>query len=329
MGTLNDSGDDFPDVLQFEQTDPVLSGPPNEATGAGLDNIPHLQLARRTRWLKTRVDALMASVVNATTNVAGIVRLNNSLTSTSTDQAATADAVRRAHTEALARVPAGRAINAAGLAVGGGNLSADRTITVPKASIPQAVAGIADDVALTPASGRALVDAVVGGSEDGGLGLVPAGAIMDFARQTPPPGWLICNGAEVQRAQYPALFAAIGTIWGTGNGNSTFNLPDFRGEFRRGADLGRGVDPGRVFATPQADQLRLHGHPYAQKIGAEASTQSNTNGAGLVNGSVHPTPTIRPAHTGAPSGAGTELIGGTGGSETRPRNIAVLTCIKT
>jgi microcystin-dependent protein len=333
MGTLNDSGDSFPDILQFEQTDPVLSGEPNEATGAGLDNIPHLQLARRTRWLRTRVDQLLGAVVQATTNVAGLVRLNNTLTSTATDQAATADAVRRANAEALARVPATRVIGAAGLAVGGGALSVDRTITVPKATIPQAIAGLADDVALTPLTGRALVEDFVGGSDDGGLGLVPAGALMDFARQTAPDGWLICNGAEVPRAQYPALFAAIGTVWGTGNGSTTFNLPDLRGEFRRGWDAGRGVDPGRGFATAQSGAIQSHGHTGAtNEAGTHAHAlpfpQSSTQGGptnGLVQGNG--------VGTGQTSAAGAHshsvTIEPTGGPETRPRNIAVLTCIKT
>lgn len=57
--------------------------------------------------------------------------------------------------------------------------------------------------------------------------LVPAGAIMDFAMQTPPAGWLLCNGAVVSRTTYAALFAAIGTAWGAGDGSTTFNVPNF------------------------------------------------------------------------------------------------------
>ncbi|MBR3371168.1 MAG: tail fiber protein [Rhodobacteraceae bacterium] len=334
MGTLNDSGDSFPDILQFEQTDPVLSGEPNEATGAGIDNIPHLQLARRTRWLKTRVDQLLGLVVNATTNVAGIVRLNNTLTSTATDQAATADAVRRANAEALSRVPATRQIGAAGLAVGGGALSVDRTITVPKATVEQAIQGIDDDVALTPLTGRALVEDFVGGSDDGGLGLVPAGALMDFARQTAPDGWLICNGAEVPRAQYPALFAAIGTIWGVGDGSTTFNLPDLRGEFRRGWDAGRGVDAGRAFGSRQKGTLFVFDQNndgvWVTGVPGTSLAASQTT-AGVDSYSINDYPGAR-AMGAMPTG--NEPIPGANNNlhasgTTRPRNIAVLTCIKT
>lgn len=63
MADLNDATETWQDgIYQLEQTDPVLGGPPNEATGAGMDNIPHLQLARRTRWLKAQVDALIEAL---------------------------------------------------------------------------------------------------------------------------------------------------------------------------------------------------------------------------------------------------------------------------
>ena len=327
MANLDDSGDQFPDIYQFEQTDPLLSGAPNEATGAGMDNIPHLQLARRTRWLKTRVDTLLAAVVNATTNVAGIVRLNNTLTSDSVTQAATANTVRLANNNANGRVPQARTITGAGLATGGGALDQNRIITVPKASAQQAIDGEADDVALTPATGRAQIEALLASGNDSAPALVPTGAIMDFAMPNAPQGWLVCDGAQVSRTEHAALFAAIGTTWGAGNGSSTFNLPDFRGEFRRGWDKDRGVDPGRDFATTQADEFKLHGHPWRQDpVGPRSSHVTGTQGGiPLMNEVPRLT---QPAWSGEPSDNAARQIGGSGGAETRPRNIAVLTCIK-
>ncbi|MCK9131735.1 phage tail protein [Haemophilus influenzae] len=64
------------------------------------------------------------------------------------------------------------------------------------------------------------------------------GEVAFFARTTPPSGWLKANGAAVSRTTYAALFAAIGTTFGAGDGSSTFNLPDLRGEFVRGLDDG-------------------------------------------------------------------------------------------
>lgn len=80
---------------------------------------------------------------------------------------------------------------------------------------------------------------------------MPAGSIISFAGATSPDGFLICDGSAVSRTAYANLFAVIGTTYGAGNGTTTFNLPDLRGEFIRGADAGRGVDPGRALGTNQ------------------------------------------------------------------------------
>ena len=95
------------------------------------------------------------------------------------------------------------------------------------------------------------------------LGMVPSGTVLYFAGQTAPAGWLKANGAAVSRTAYAALFAAIGTTYGAGDGRSTFNLPDLRGEFLRGWDDGRGVDAGRVFGSAQAHALQSHQHGLA------------------------------------------------------------------
>lgn len=84
--------------------------------------------------------------------------------------------------------------------------------------------------------------------------MAPAGLLAHFARSTAPTGWLKANGAAVGRIAYADLYAAIGTTYGAGDGFNTFNLPDLRGEFVRGWDDGRGVDPGRGFGTWQNSQ---------------------------------------------------------------------------
>lgn len=63
---------------------------------------------------------------------------------------------------------------------------------------------------------------------------VPAGAIMFFGVKSIPDGWLLCNGANVSRTTYANLFAAIGTNFGSGNGSTTFTLPDLSGRFIEG-----------------------------------------------------------------------------------------------
>jgi len=97
------------------------------------------------------------------------------------------------------------------------------------------------------------------------------GEIAYYARPTPPPGWLKANGAVISRVDYSALFAAIGTQFGIGDGVNTFNIPDMRGQFVRGWDDGAGVDPSRAFGSLQDDELESHGHTASTTIGAGGS----------------------------------------------------------
>lgn len=139
---------------------------------------------------------------------------------------------------------------------------------------------------------------------------VPTGAVIMHAANAAPTGYLKCNGAAVSRSTYSALFAAIGTTFGAGNGSTTFNLPEMRGEFARGWDDARGVDSGRAFGSAQAGQLAAHTHTYQRNI---------DGGSGQPGGSGGSLTTLSTSSAG-----GTE-----NSSENRPRNIALLFCIKT
>jgi phage-related tail fiber protein len=135
---------------------------------------------------------------------------------------------------------------------------------------------------------------------------VKSGTVIYFAANAAPSGYLAANGAAVSRTTYAALFAAIGTAFGAGDGATTFNLPDGRGEFIRGWDNGRGIDSGRVFGSAQAQDVQPHTH----------SIGTDVRGAGIGG-------LVCLANNG-----GAYLTGSTGTSETRPRNIALLACIK-
>jgi len=74
---------------------------------------------------------------------------------------------------------------------------------------------------------------VVNGSTGSIIGTLPAGMVMYFANSTAPQGWFQCTGAAISRTNYVDLFNAIGTTYGAGDGATTFNLPDFRGQFLR------------------------------------------------------------------------------------------------
>jgi microcystin-dependent protein len=142
------------------------------------------------------------------------------------------------------------------------------------------------------------------------------GIVLQIPRLTEPAGWLKCNGQAVSRTTYAELFAILGTTFGAGNGSTTFNVPDYRGEFPRGLDEGRGVDVGRALGSTQADMLESHNH----NVGAFTTSASNT-GQGVFN-----------FYAVTSHGGGSSFNGYTtssnGGTETRPRNIAAPYFIK-
>ena len=151
----------------------------------------------------------------------------------------------------------------------------------------------------------------------------PTGALLYFAASTAPTGFIKANGASLDTTTYADLFAIVGYTYG-GSGAS-FTLPDLRGEFMRGWDDARGVDGSRVFGSAQADEFKLHGHP-SRRV-TQGSISNDTDGGGMMidsNGSQD----NRSAYTGTPANVDGQHIGGEGGSETRPRNIALLACIK-
>lgn len=96
---------------------------------------------------------------------------------------------------------------------------------------------------------------------------VPTGAIMDFAGINVPSGWLLCDGSVVSRTLYPALFAALSTAYGVGDGSTTFGLPNFSGRMALGAGVGRVL----AVAGGAADgQVPTHTHGTDWNVGDHA-----------------------------------------------------------
>jgi microcystin-dependent protein len=163
----------------------------------------------------------------------------------------------------------------------------------------------------------------------GASGAVPAGAVAFFGRTTAPTGWLKANGALVSRTVYATLFSAIGTTFGAGDGSTTFALPDLRGEFLRSWDDGRGVDTGRTLGSAQGGTITAYDLPSggqgiaspapsalqtAADFGLDAGVDADWTGRSAVLST-----TVSPS---TPSSANW-LLG-----RMRPRNVALLACIK-
>jgi len=161
--------------------------------------------------------------------------------------------------------------------------------------------------------------------------LQPAGEIMSFAGSACPTGWLAANGATVSRTAYPQLFARMGTAHGSGDGSTTFHLPDYRGRFLRGVDGGIGRDPDRTSRTAsntggntgdsvgsvQGSALANHSHNYFWNRADRAGL-----GAGAASYMLDPT-VYGNTHSQGTSGAS-----GTTSTETRPTNANVNYCVR-
>ena len=171
---------------------------------------------------------------------------------------------------------------------------------------------------------------------------VPTGAVFCVAVATIPTGYLECNGAAVSRTTYAALFSFIGTQYGAGNGSSTFNLPDLRGEFVRGFDNGRGVDSGRGIGSSQSGQNLSHDHDADASATSNVSDPGHRHNArgygndddggnqftGSGNNSVRNN-AIEDATTGISVATNVSIdVDNDGGNEARPRNVAMMYIIK-
>lgn len=158
------------------------------------------------------------------------------------------------------------------------------------------------------------------------LGHLLPGSVVYHAKSAAPAGFLKANGGAVSRTTYADLFAEIGTTFGAGDGSLTFNVPDLRGEFLRGWDDSRGVDSGRTFGSFEGDLVKSHYHNL--RITSDSAGQAVRSGAGgtatdnasIVQMKGNDASTVFALYA-APDGSNM-------GSENRPRNIALLACIK-
>lgn len=120
------------------------------------------------------------------------------------------------------------------------------------ASQAEAQAGTAADRLMTPQRTAQAIAALA-------VTVIPVGAIIDHAGSSAPAGWAICDGSAVSRSTYSALFTAIGTTYGVGDGSTTFNLPDCRGRASIGAGTGSGLSARSLAATGGAETHVLTG----------------------------------------------------------------------
>ena len=172
----------------------------------------------------------------------------------------------------------------------------------------------------------------VGGSG----GAFPPGVVLAYAGATVPDGWLECDGSTVSRTAYGNLFAAIGSAHGSGNGTTTFHLPDYRGRFLRGVDGTAGRDPDKASRTA-ANTGGNAGNLVGSVQGAALGSHNHFSGLGADGG--QPTlygflhyfdgvPRGRTANNTATTNTYHPYTSSSGGNETRPVNSNVKYIIK-
>lgn len=188
------------------------------------------------------------------------------------------------------------------------------------------------------------------GSQSIALLQLPSGTLIDFAGTVEPSGWLFCDGRAVSRTTYASLFASISTAFGSGDGSTTFNLPDFRGRFARYNDnMGTaqgaaGQDSGRVHGSTQADAMQGHHHsgtsssnnagPFRYRTPSGFSASADDSNYMVLSAS-SPSGLVTPGQTAHNHSLTTNAytVDGSNGSprttvETRPKNLACNKLIK-
>ncbi len=197
------------------------------------------------------------------------------------------------------------------------SLAADYAITMPASApasnlpVSMSAAGVLSAAQIT------LIQLVTAVQQ----ALNPAGVILPYGGTSAPGGYLLCDGSSYLRADYPALYAAIGTAFGAADGTH-FNVPDTRGRFLRGTDGATARDPDAASRTAmnaggnvgdnigsiQNDAFESHSHTYSLTSGGGGAVQAQgVNSAGIT----------------------TVSTAAAGGNETRPINAYVNFIIKT
>jgi microcystin-dependent protein len=174
-----------------------------------------------------------------------------------------------------------------------------------------------------------------------GFNFIPPGMVAPFALPSCPAGWVEASGTAVNRASYPRLFAVMGVIHGNGNGTTTFNLPDYRGRFLRGFDGTSGNDPdkltrtamnpggnaGNAIGSVQDDAFMDHNHRFNMGFSYDRAGSSqiiSTSSTGNGTTTYDPWAGFSVMSTVAKINGGVLRVS----TETRPKNAAVLFCVK-
>ena len=330
MANLNETPIYESGIYQIEKTDPVVGGP------EGISNRPAHQLANRTAWLKAELARLLAQAD----------ALESHLDEHQKAEDPHAQYLNQTRGDARYLEKSTKAVDSARLNGVVENTNDSKNTIVKRSSYGDITARIFRstyaeqsnapdsnaDVAFRNSVTDNCIRFMTKDALQSWLGInqqirdaVPAGTVIAYAAAKAPSGWLECNGALLSRKTYADLFAAIGAHYGYSN-SENFRLPDLRGEFVRGWDHGRGVDSGRGFGGKQGYAIQKHRHRrYYCKTDAVPYGFKQHNKFAVRLYQDHAAASGQPSHE---PNCGWSGLPDSYASETRPRNLTLMYCIK-
>ena len=168
--------------------------------------------------------------------------------------------------------------NSTGAADVDGSLNVDGTLTVDGTSTLTGNTSVGGTLNVTGTT--TVQDLTVSGNATiAGLTTLPVGAVTPFAGANAPPGYELCSGQPLDRNTYSALFTVIGTTYGEGDGENTFNVPNMKNRFPIGADTNALASTGNGEITLSEDNLPAHTHNYVKTTGVSTSTAGTRTGS--------------------------------------------------
>uniref|UniRef100_A0A1A9X0N9 Collar domain-containing protein n=1 Tax=Glossina brevipalpis TaxID=37001 RepID=A0A1A9X0N9_9MUSC len=315
-------------IYQIETSDPVLGGPD------GITNRPTRELVNRTAWLKQQLKEAEAALTahtrsrnhpDASVSEKGFVKLSNANQSSSETEAATPKAVKIVNDRLNAVIDSAPStldtLNKLAKAIDNNPKFAEKLNQLLEQKLSKndnaknatpnqrKINGktLTQDVQLTATDVHAVTPEVLRSE-------IPVGVPLPWPTERAPTGWFICNGELFDKKKYPLLALAY----------PSGKLPDLRGEFIRGWDAGRGVNPGRRVLSSETGSLESHAHGYRDRyyVEHEGSLRSANNKEKMQGGYNGNTGSGRTDGDNNSYLFIDKITSNAGGSETRPRNVA-------